>query len=192
MAPRTTKATETEIDAVTDPAAQQVVKRAVEGIVPELMARGEDYSEEALLNAETYADFERLVREQHGDIETAAEVLGDGFSILRKDDKGRLAGIPVLVMSWTWNKGDYDTPFVSLRVIARFPGGAMGKYIVNDSGAGIAEQIAKYEIAKERKTGKRPSGGLFLQKGFTASTYDKEIDGKTITATTYYIDTATA
>ena|SRR5690242_14500122 len=186
--PRTKKEEVTqEIPDVTSPDKQQVVVRAIDEMVPEIIGDTSSYDEDALRDGATFDYYVQLAQDVHGEIVEAGHVLGDGFTLI--NNKGLLVDVPFLAMEWTFRDGDFGRPYVSVRVVARMPGGAIGKYIFNDGSTGIADQLAKYT----KKSGRM--GGLMVRQGLRASDYEVELpDGKGGTvmspATTYYLDTA--
>jgi hypothetical protein len=137
----------------------------------------------------------------YGAIPSAATELGTGFRIATDRDKERLQGVPLLLLEWSFNPGDFGEDFVSVAAIQRQDDGGITKWIINDGGTGIREQLREYT----NKTGK--TGGLGVPKGLRPSTYyiDSEtkqpltkaevrvalIDGRQLTsATTFYLDTS--
>lgn len=191
MATSRTRTKDNTVDNVTDatvaaPENQQMeVRRAIDEVAPELM-NNSDFDRAALKSAETFEDFVKLTEQEYGEIVDAAQELGDGFTVLtRKQKSSMLVDVPCLLMSWTFRQGDYERPFVSVRVVARHANG-IGKYIVNDGSVGIADQLATYQ----KETGK--TGGMFARGGFSLSEYDTtDKDGNTIPASTVYINTST-
>ena len=190
MAAQRTKAQE-KVDEFPDvtPAERQQVVRAIDEMVPEIIGDTSSFDEDALRNAQSFDDFVELTRQTHGEVVEVGSVMGDGFTLIDADDKARLVGIPLLFMEWTFRDGDFGRPYVSVRVIARLPGGMMGRYIFNDGSTGIADQLAKYT----KKTGKL--GGLVVPMGLRESNYEVELpdgNGGAIMspATTYYVDTS--
>lgn len=102
---------------------------------------------------------------------------GTGFAVLGKEDKGRLVGVPFLLLDWHFSDGDYGQ-MVSLRLITK----AGERYVVNDGSTGIRDQML--EIAA--KTDK----AIFFRKGLRVSNYEYT-DPKTQEkkpASTYYLD----
>ena len=81
--------------------------------------------------------FEELLTQLRAadDIQPAAE-LGDGYEILRKEDKGRLVGVPFILQDWHLYDGDFG-PAVSLRLMTK----AGERYIINDGSTGIRDQL---------------------------------------------------
>lgn len=179
------EATATEIPDVTPADQQQIAKRReIDDIVPEVMGTASSFDESVLKDGATFDYFVSLTEHAHGAVVDAADELGDGFTVLRKEQKSLLVDVPCLFMEWAFRDGDFSRPFVSVRVVAKLPGGAIGKFILNDGGVGIAEQLAKYQKATGR------TGGLFARGGLSRSDYEVEIEGKMSPATTYYINTA--
>lgn len=187
--------TEATTPTVTDANKQQMQPhRYTDDIVPEVMGgrTASEYDDDALREAKTWDDFVGMVGPQN--IVDAAEVLGDGFTVLEKDQKRILCGVPVLFLSWTFSRGDYGRPFASIHCVAQLPGVGLGKFIINDGGSGLAEQLAKFTVKAGGESKK-----LLVKKGLKASDYTKEIPDpenpeKTISieSTTYYIDTSAA
>lgn len=116
---------------------------------------------------------------------TADSELGDGFAIL--DNKDRLVDIATLFLSWSFSKGKFQEEFVSCRVVTV----NNDKYVVNDGGTGIREQLREFTDSHGGRT-----GGLLARHGLRKSEYEyDEVNPKTgeITkkpAVTYYIDTS--
>lgn len=144
------------------------------------------WDEDALRSITSFDEAVRLATTAYGDVETASDVLGDGFALLNSEDKGLLVGRPMLLMEWGFYDGDYGSKFVGIRAVVQNRDGSMGKYIFNDGSTGILEQLAKYTL----KTGR--TGGLSVKNGLRVSEYDytDEETGKTRKAQTYYLDTA--
>lgn len=156
-------------------------------MVPEIMGGGSHFDEDALRSLSTFDEAIALATSQHGEMLDASDELGDGFTLLGRDQKNLLENRPLLLLEWAFRPGDFGTPFVSVRVAARNDNGSVGKYIINDGSTGIAEQLAKFT----KKTGKL--GNLLVKGGLRKSEYDKELpDGKggtyTTHATTWYLN----
>jgi|SRR4051812_22485279 hypothetical protein len=150
---------------------------ALSEMVPEITSESA-FTPAALRSVDNFDDALAMVTEAHGPLQDAADVLGDGFTLLDKNGKSLLEGIPLVVMEWQFRQGDFGSPFVSVRIAARHRDGSMGKYIINDGGTGIAEQLAKYT----KETGKQ--GGLIVGKGLQKSEYDNEFGH----AVTWYLN----
>lgn len=133
-------------------------------------------------------------------IPNAADVLGTGFRIADEDDKIRLQGVPLVLLQWFINDGDFG-PFVSINAVQRHDNGSITKWVINDGSTGICQQLTAYEA----KTGS--NGPLAVPKGLRASNY--YIDGesgqpltkaevaeyisagrKPVPAHTFYLDTS--
>jgi hypothetical protein len=154
--------------------------------VAEVMAQRSGFDENDLRALASFDDAVRLVEQRYGAIQDATTEIGDGFTVLSTEDKARLCGVPLLLMEWAFYPGKFgDRDFTAVRLIARMPGGLMGRYILNDGSTGLMEQLRKYT----ERTGR--VGGLRVERGLTESTYTKELDdGQVIEATTYYLDTS--
>lgn len=160
------------------------------------VATGDGYSTEDLRAVTSIEDALQLAAREHGGVVEASGEVGDGFTLLDKDEKMRLVGVPLLFLEWQFNPGDYGGNFVSARVF-QFgeQGGIAGRFIINDGSTGIYETLREYT----ERTGR--TGGLLVKRGLRASTYNLDenneplpknadpalIKGK---ATTYYLDTS--
>lgn len=114
-----------------------------------------------------------------GDIGDASEVVEtDQFGPIL-DDKDKLVAVPFIVIDWEFHKGDFGE-FVTVKVMT-FAG---DKFLLNDGSTGIAAQL------RETYDEKGAVVPFRCMKGLRRSDYEKVVDGKTIPASTYYIDTA--
>lgn len=135
-------------------------------------------------SGDVFADALALAKEVYGEeaVLLASDAIGDGFALT--DNKDIFIGVPTIFLKWTFSKGDYIDPetgekrdFASCRVVT-----PNGKFIINDGGTGIAEQLRQFSADNFGR-----QGGLVAQKGLRKSEYFKEGIGD---ATTYYIDTS--
>lgn len=137
-----------------------------------------DFSGVALRNVETFEDAFELASIAFGGVADATTEIGDGFELL--EDKNDLVGVPLIILTFSLHDGDYQrdgtqTKFVSMRVMTK----SNRKYIVNDGGTGIAEQLVDYA----KRTGK--AGGLGVPHGFRVSSYNHPVHGP---GKTFYLD----
>lgn len=125
-----------------------------------------------------YADVAKTLADA-GEMVSAAE-FGTGFSLLDGKEKGRLVGVPFIILDWQINEGDFG-PFVSLRLITN----GSEKLIVNDGSSGICKQMQ--EIVESGNT-----KAIFVKKGLRKSDfeYTDPKTGEKKPATTYYLDTS--
>ena len=119
---------------------------------------------------------------ESGTVATDAAELGNGFTVLAKDDKRRLVGIPFVILSFDFTPGDFGADFVSAMIMTK--GGE--KLIVNDGSSGICAQLR--DIAARMPAGAKHRG-IVCKHGLRASDYTYRVSGVEIPATTYYIDT---
>jgi len=111
-------------------------------------------------SGDAFADALALAEAAFGSVETVTEIMGNGFALLPKDDKGKLVGNKLLFLKWGFNDGDFGL-FCSVAVVT-----ADGqKYIVNDGSSGICGQLHQYTIKSGR------FGGLVAPRGLRESTY---------------------
>lgn len=169
---------------VAAPETQQIAHRDSDDVVAEVMATRSAFTEDELRGA-SWDELIALTEQRFGASDAADQVMGDGFTVLATEDKAMLCGMPLFLMEWNFNDGDMGR-FVSVRCLAKLPGGVVGKYIINDGSTGVMEQLAKYTKKTQRM------GGLLVRKGLRRSdyTYEDPATGESRPATTYYIDTS--
>lgn len=140
------------------------------------------FSDDDLLAISSLDDVRTLLAANEIPLVAADQVLGNGFSIV--NDKGFLCGVPMILLGWSFNRGD-NGEFVSVNAVANLPGNTMGKFIINDGGSGIYAQLRKYT----ERTGK--AAGLYVARGLRRSDYTYD-DGSGVPkqATTFYLDTS--
>jgi hypothetical protein len=105
-----------------------------------------------------------LTQQTHGEIVDAERELGNGFRVLDNKDKMKLVGVPILLMDWTFNDGNFGK-FVSVYLAAKNEDGSMGRWILNDGSTGIATMLAEYTQKTDRR------GGLLVRGGLRFSEY---------------------
>lgn len=140
-------------------------------------------SNEQLKAVSGFEDALKLVQEVYGEdaVQLASDALGDGFALT--DNKEQFVGVPMVFVKWIFSEGTYKDKdgnlrgFVSCRVAT-----PSGKFIINDGGTGIYNQLQQYS----QDNGGR-QGGLVAQKGLRVSRYSNEF---TDDAETFYIDTS--
>jgi hypothetical protein len=125
-----------------------------------------------------------LAKETHGELAIASQELGDGFTLLGKQDKGRLCGVGLIFVQWQFSESDYVNKetgekgeFVAARVVTKDG----GKYVILDGGFGVAQQLREFTD----RTGRM--GGLVVERGLRKYDGENEEHGS---FTRYYIDTA--
>lgn len=154
----------------------------------EMILKGPQWDDDTLLGIDSFDAAVALVQAEFGgELVSAEETLGNGFTILNGEAKNILVGVPCVFMGWNFNAGDKGE-FVSAQIVARMPGGGMLKAIVNDGSTGIFKQLKAFT----GRTGKL--GGLSARGGLTRSDYKymDETTGEERPATTYYINTTAA
>ena len=137
------------------------------------IAQADRFSHEQLANIESFDDAMRLAVAEFGGVINAHEDknLGTGFKLTSDEDKFRLIGVPLLLLDWRFNSGDFSDEFVSIHVIQQDETGKGIKWVLNDGGTGICRDLKNYT----QKTGRK--GGLFCRKGLRVSEYDTIADG---------------
>lgn len=158
------------------------------------LVKGASFTEDEYRDIQTMDDAIALFQEKMGaEVVDASEEIGDGFALI--EDKDKLVGVPLLLLTWNFNASDRGPkPFVSVRAIARFTAGGDAKVVFNDGGTGIREQLEKFT-----DKGGRPMGGVFVGHGLRKSEYGLDAENQPVKlnspeavgkATTYYLDTS--
>jgi hypothetical protein len=151
----------------------------------EIEQKWEQFSTDELKGLQSFEDVEKLFAQREMHVDSASEELGDGFAYI--ENKSPLENRPVMLVSWSFNDGDFEKEFVAVRAMCRMDNGTIGKFVFIDGGEGIRSQLRQYTDAH-----KGQQGGLFVAKGLRVSRYDytDEKTGKTSPAETWYVDTS--
>lgn len=158
----------------------------------EALVKYTGFTNEELKGLQSFEDIEALFRSRGEEIHSAADEMGDGFTLL--DNKDILVNTPLMVVSWVFAQGDYKNPvtgepgeFVSARMMCRMENGTVGKFIVNDGGTGICKQLKEYSESHNADGGAPKQGGLYVPKGLVKSEYSNEYTDEGVT---YYLSTS--
>lgn len=151
-------------------------RKYTNAVVAEVAAPAWDV--EKLQSLKSFDEFYAYTKEIYGEVEEANDVLGTGFSLI--EDKKLLEKVPLLFVDWTFRQGDFGK-YVSAMVVAQFPNQGMGKFIINDGGTGICEQLAEYQHHRIKK-GMNGTGGLMARGGLRVSEYPTDINGMPLTS----------
>ncbi len=124
---------------------------------------------------QSWDDALALARQAYGTVLNIHETeLGDGFRVANEEDERRLIGVPLMLLEWRWNDGDFGE-FVSIVAVAQGADGQATKWILNDGSTGIREQVRDFETKYGR------NGGLMVRQGLRVSDYTTDLDtGKPI------------
>lgn len=114
-----------------------------------------------LRGIQSYDDAVAAVTAEYGGVADIADFLGNGFTVLATSDKGKLVGVPLILLEWRFNSGDQGL-FVSATAVTQ--DGA--RLIINDGSTGIYSQLRDLTDEDGR------FGGLRVPKGLRASEYD--------------------
>lgn len=137
----------------------------------------------SLRSISSFADAMRLAQAT-GEVVKASETIGDGFALL--DNKRALLDIPFIALDWTFRDSDIrdsegvPRQYVSITLVT----GKGDKFIVNDGGTGLCEQLREFE----REFGSH-SRSLVAERGLRVSEYDytDPHTGQVTPAETFYI-----
>lgn len=124
-------------------------------------------------NISSMSDAFGLAKAEFGNVILAHEDknLGTGFRVADEDDKYRLMKVPLFLLDWRFNSGDFAEDYVSIHAIQEMEDGSLTKWIINDGGTGICKDLREYT----NKTGRK--GGVMLRRGLRVSEYDTILDG---------------
>lgn len=106
---------------------------------------------------------------------------GTGFKVVDKDN---LKGVPLMILEWRFNNGDFGE-FVSATAVAKDG----RKVIINDGSTGIAAQLRRVTDTRVKNNHPNPQAALLVENGLTRSDYTYT-DPKTQeqkAAVTYYL-----
>lgn len=143
------------------------------------------FSTEVLSSITSFDDVSQLFADNEIPLESADQY-GSGFDIL--DNKGLLVDVPFVILEWRFNASDLaEGGFVSAAIVTE----RNDKWIINDGGTGIFEQLKRVTASRLRTRKGHPQLGLVCQNGLSVSNYETtvNINGKdtAIKGTTYYI-----
>jgi len=89
---------------------------------------------------------------------------GTGFRVVDKKD---LVGVPMVLLQWRFNEGDFDGDFVSVEAVTKHG----EKVIFNDGSTGICREL--HGVTNTRAAAKHPTpqAGLLCEGGLMATNY---------------------
>lgn len=124
----------------------------------------ERFSTSDLREVKNVDDALKLITDAFGGIQSIGEFeLGSGFKLLGDDEKKRLVKVPLILLFWQFNEGDFGE-FVSVTLITADKNA--DRLILNDGSSGICEQLR--DISEN--TGRY--GGITIPNGLRVSEYD--------------------
>jgi len=145
----------------------------------------ESLSPDELREVSSFDEMLDLVASKVGEIDSAAQALGDGYSLLDSRDKNKLVGIQFLCVSWQFSISERikDKEFVTVRIMTKNG----DKVILNDGSQGIYKQLRDYTNSHAGR-----QIGLMVHKGLRLSEYDytDPNTGEVSRVSTYYLDTS--
>lgn len=162
-------------------------REAGDGNSVEVLRPIPQYSTQQYRGIQSWDDAIALAQGSFGALVTA-EDLGDGFTLVKEEQKAALVGVPMLCLYAQLRTGDLGG-YVVVRCITKDG----RKVVVVDGGTGMYEQLSEYMTAND---GRWPN---LWPRGLRRSDYKTDIPnpkkpGETLTvdATTFYIDTSAA
>ena len=139
------------------------------------------FADNMLAAIKSFDDVAAMFNDNGIAVETITDY-GTGFSVV---DKARLVGVPMLLIEWRFNDGDFGE-FVSVAAITK----ANEKVIFNDGSAksGILSQLRLVTQQRIERGSDTPQTGLLVEGGLTRSDYTYEDEkGQQRPATTFYL-----
>lgn len=125
-------------------------------------------------NITSFAEAKALATEVYGAVTLAAEVLGDGFELLK--DKDKLVNVPFIILNYSFHKDEKTgQEYAVVRLVTIND----QKVIITDGGTGIYAQL--------RDLSARGINGAIGVNGLRVSEYEVEVDGKSSVAKTHYL-----
>ena len=138
-------------------------------------------SQSQLREIASFNDAVLLAKSFYGDVALSSDVLGDGFTLVEKDN---LLGEPFVLVDYTvhTSKTNFDEngeglKFVTVRCVTKED----KRVAFNDGSTGVAQQLR--DLAA-----RQIYGGIYVPNGLRASEYEVlDAKGRKSSATTYYL-----
>jgi hypothetical protein len=140
------------------------------------------YQSDELRQINSFDDAIALIQLQQEAIPDAKDLIGDGFELVATNDKGRLIGIPFVVLDWSFSPStDFEgREFVTVRIVTE----SGAKLILNDGSTGVYAQLRSITDTHEFNPAFR------VRKGLRVSEYEYENpNGTKARARTFYLAT---
>lgn len=143
-----------DIPATTDAERQQLVLKP-------------SYTDDTLRGIASFEDAMQAAGYMFGDLQDAADVLGNGFTLLSTPDaKASLVGKPMVLLEWNFHtSAEFGGEFVSILAVVHEANGSISKVIINDGSTGVCQTLQEFS----RREGRQ--GGLVVRRGLRESTY---------------------
>jgi hypothetical protein len=125
------------------------------------MSKLDRFTDSTLRNVSSFEDAMALASEVYGDVKDITQELGNGFTLLSREDKNRLVKKPFVVLHFGLTEGDFGT-FASVAVVTK----DNKKFIFNDGSTGVRDQLV--DLAQTHKR----FGGFMVPNGLAESEYD--------------------
>jgi hypothetical protein len=124
--------------------------------------------------------FEEIVRSLPAQDITEAAGLGDGWEIVKTEDKAKLVGVPFLLIDWQINEEGRNGRFSTIRIIT-----ADDRHLIVNDGSmksGIGAQVQALKNTGEIRA-------ILCRKGLKRSDFEwTDENGAKKPATTFYLD----
>jgi hypothetical protein len=148
----------------------------------EIEISGKVFGDEALAGMVSFDDAIAAFKSAGVSLENASDY-GTGFALC--ENKNVLVGVDFLIIQWRFNEGDFgdDSEYVAAEIITKHK----EKLVLIDGSTGIYRQLKLVTGQRIARGNDHPNAGLLVEGGLRRSDYDKEVDGKQISATTYYL-----
>lgn len=121
---------------------------------------GERFNDNQLREVTTFDDAVALAVQAYGNVQSITEFeLGNGFKLVRDEDKDRLIGVTFIILHYAFNEGDFNE-FASCVLVTQ-----NGDRLIFNGGVAIVDQLR--DIAE----GTGRYGGILVQHGLRKSEY---------------------
>lgn len=154
-----------EKDKTPEQAVRKLPELVEKKVGADLTAMHADFDDALLRGIASFDDAVKLAADVWGGITPAGEHIGNGFSVVPKDQKERLVGVSFVVLAMKFHDGDHGE-YVSMLLVTSNG----DRLILNDGSTGIYYQARTLVELTGR------SGGFSVSDGLRVSEYDTCFD----------------
>lgn len=144
-----------------DKAGRKLPELVEKKVGADLTALTADFDDALLRGITSFEDAVKLAADVWGGVTAAGEHIGNGFSVVPKDQKSRLIGVGFIILAMKFHEGDFGE-YVSMLIVTA----NNDRLILNDGSTGI------YYQARDLVDTTGRSGGIHVSDGLRLSEYD--------------------